>query len=153
VRALSFLRGLTPAGWGLLVAAVILAVVALGHGLGLRWDPFGLSERRLRAAETRAAAAASDAFARSLEAGGMAEQARRLEHHHQQAAAVGRATALAAAQARSAHDASIPLDPARADRLVRHDRELCRLVPAVCGSAAAEPAADGGDVLRAGPVA
>lgn len=146
----SFLRAPTPVGWGLLFAALVLAVVWLGHGLGLRWDPFGLAERRLRTAEAHAAAAASDALARGLEADGMAEQARRLEHHHQQAVAVERSTAVATAQARSAHDASIPLDPARADRLVRHDRELCRLAPVVCRSAPAEPAPAGGDALRAG---
>ena len=151
MRALSILRVLTPAGWGLLTLALVLAVVALGHGLGLRWDPFGLAGRRLRTAEAQAAAAVSDALARGLESEGRTEQAGRLEHHHQQALAVERATAVAAAQARSAHDASIPLDPARADRLVRHDGELCRLAPAVCRSAPAEPAAGGGDALRAGP--
>ena len=151
MRRLSFLRVLTPVGWGLLCVALALAVVWLGHGLGLRWDPFGLAGRRLRTAEAHAAAAASGALARGLEAEGMAEQARRLEHHHQQAVAVERATAVATAQARSAHDASIPLDPARADRLVRHDGELCRLAPAVCRSAPADPAAGGGDALRAGP--
>ena len=151
MRPLSVLRVLTPVGWSLLAAALLLAVVVLGHGLGLRWDPFGLAERRLRTAEAHAAAAASDALARGLETEGMAEQARRLEHHHQQAVAIERATAVARAQARSAHDASIPLDPARAGRLVRHDHELCRLAPAICGPAPAEPAAGGGDALRSGP--
>ena len=151
MRALSILRVLTPAGWGLLAVALVLVVALLGHGLGLRWDPFGLAERRLRTAEARAAAAASDAVARGLEAEGRADQARRLQHHHQQAVAVERATALATAQARSAHDASIPLDPARADRLVRHDRELCRHAPAVCGAAPAGPAAGGDEALPAGP--
>lgn len=151
MRAWSLLRVLTPAGWSLLVVALVVAVVVLGHGLGLRWDPFGLAGRRLRAAEAYAAAAVSDAVARGLESEGMAEQARRLEHHHQQALAVERATAVASAQARSAHDASIPLDTTRADRLVRHDRELCRLAPVVCGPATAGPAAGGDEALRPRP--
>ncbi|HZW16727.1 MAG TPA: hypothetical protein VFF66_10825 [Brevundimonas sp.] len=148
MRTLSPLRVLTPAGWGLLAVALVIVVAVLGHGLGLRWDPFGLTGRRLRAAEAQAAAAVSDAVARGLETEGMAEQARRLEHHHQQAVAIEQATAVAAAQAGSAHDASIPLDPARADRLLRHDRELCRLAPAVCGAAAIGPATGGDAALR-----
>ena len=151
MRAWSLLRVLTPAGWSLLAVALVAAVVVLGHGLGLRWDPFDLAGRRLRTAEAHAAAAVSDAVARGLESEGRTEQDRRLEHHHQQALAVERATAVAAAQARSAHDASIPLDTARADRLVRHDRELCRLAPAVCGPATADLATGGDDALHPGP--
>ena len=148
MRAWSLLRVLTPAGWSLLAVALVGAAVVLGHGLGLRWDPFDLAGRRLRTAEAHAAAAVSDAVARGLESEGRTEQAGRLEHHHQQALAVERATAVAAAQARSAHDASIPLDPARADRLVRHDRELCRITPDICAAAAPDAAAGGDPALR-----
>jgi hypothetical protein len=147
----NLLRFPTPAGWIVLAAA--LAVLATVGGLGLRWDPFDLSGRRLRAAETRAAIAVADAGARRLETEGMADQARRLEHLHQQTVAVARVTAAASAQARSAHDASTPLDPARADRLLLHDRELCRLSPAVCGPSPTDPAAGGGQTMLAGPAA
>ncbi|HYD28255.1 hypothetical protein [Brevundimonas sp.] len=158
MKSPSILRSLALVGWGpmgrvLCLVALAVAVVALAHGLGLRWDPFGLAERRLRAAEARAAASASDAFARRLEAEGLAGQARRLDQSHQQTVAVERVTAETTAQARSAHDASTPLDPARADRLLRHDRELCRLAPAVCPSAAPGSAAGGDPAVRAGPPA
>ena len=151
MKGLSILRILTPLGWSLSVAALIVVAAVLGHGLGLSWDPFGLGQRRLERAEARVATADSDALARGLETEGMAGQARRLDHLHQQAVAAERATALATAQARSAHDASIPLDTARADRLVRHDRELCRLAPPVCGPATADLATGGDDALRPGP--
>ncbi|MBX9460309.1 MAG: hypothetical protein KL785_03585 [Brevundimonas sp.] len=151
MRALSRLR--FPSGWIVPAVALAVLVIAVGHGLGVRWDPFDLSGRRARAAEARAAVAAADAGARRFESEGMAGQARRLEHLHQQAVTVARETAAAAAQARSASDASIPLDPARADRLLRHDRELCRLAPAACGPAEADPAAGGDPAVRAGPAA
>lgn len=149
----ALLRAPTPVGWIMLAGALAVLVIALGHGLGLRWDPFDLSGRRLRAAESRAAAAVADTGARRLEVEGMADQARRLEHSHQQSLAVARVTANAATQARSAPDESTPMDPARADRLLRHDRELCRLAPAVCSAAAADPPAGGDEGVRAGPIA
>lgn len=144
----AFLRTLTPIGWLALLAALGMAIAIVGHGVGLRWDPFGVAGRRLARAEATAAAARSEAMARSLETGGMADQGRRLEHLHQQTVAVERTTALAAAQARSAHDASTPLDPARADRLVRHDRELCRITPDICAPAAPDAAAGGDPALH-----
>lgn len=147
------LRVLTPAGWIVLAAALIILAVMAGHGLGLRWDPLDLSGRRIRAAEARAATAAAEVSARRHEKEGMAEQARRLEHLHQQAVGVAQATAATTAHARSAPDASTPLDPARADRLLRHDRELCRLAPAACGPSAPDPAAGGDQAVRPGPVA
>jgi hypothetical protein len=128
-----------------------VAALALGHGFGLRWDPFGLAERRLAAAQVRAAVAESDAAARGLEVEGAAEQAVRADRHHQQAVSVAVATDRADTEARTAHDASLPLDPARAARLREHDRRLCELAPAVCAAAPADPAAGGGDAVPAGP--
>ncbi|WP_298747806.1 hypothetical protein [uncultured Brevundimonas sp.] len=151
MRTPALLRILTPAGWTVLVLALVAVAGVAGRGLGLSWDPLDLSGRRLRAAEARASAAAAEAGARRLETEAMVDQARRLDHAHQQTVAVERVTAVAAAQARNAHDASHPLDPARADRLRRHDRELCRLSPAVCGPAKADPAAGGGQAVPAGP--
>lgn len=149
------MRALFPAAvrWSVLAVALVIAAVAVGRGLGLRWDPFDLSGRRLREAEARAGIATADAGARRLEIEGMAGQVRRTEHLHQQAVAVARVTAGATAQARSAPDASTPLDPARADRLLRHDRELCRLAPALCSAAKADPAAGGDQALHPGPTA
>jgi len=153
VRPLDLFRALTPLGWALAVAVALVAVLALGRGLGLRWDPFGLAGRRLAAAEARTATAEADAAARRLEVEGAADQARRLDIHHQQAVSVARATESAADQARSAHDASIPLDPARAARLREHDRRLCDLAPAVCAAAPADTARGRDDAVPAGPAA
>ncbi|MBU4136122.1 MAG: hypothetical protein KJ690_06875 [Alphaproteobacteria bacterium] len=144
-----WLRMHTPAGWALVAVVVLaLALAALG-GLGFRWDPLDLAERRRAGAEARAAAAVADAAGRRLEVNAAADQARRLEQFHQQEVAVARATARIATQARSAHDADLPLDPHRAARLAGHDRELCRLAPAVCGAATVEPAPGGDDAVRA----
>jgi len=153
VRAPLILRTLTPWGWAVVLAASVATAMFVLHGLGFRWDPLGLAERRLEAAEAEASAAVADASARRLEVGGAAEQARRLEKRHQQTVAVARATARAATQARSAHDADTPLDPDRVARLAGHDRELCRLAPAVCGAAAADPAGGVDPTLRAGATA
>jgi hypothetical protein len=142
------LRTLTPLGWAVLVsAALILALIAL-PGLGVRWDPLGLSERRLKSAEGAATIAAADAAARRLEVEAARDQALRLDKVHQHAVAVERATVFATTQARSAHDADYPLDPLRAARLADHDRELCHLAPAVCAAAASDPAPGGDDRLH-----
>jgi hypothetical protein len=135
------------------LAAVLAAVVIGLHRLGFRWDPLGLADRRLAAAEAAESAAVADAAARRLEIVGAADQVRRLEERHQQSVAVARETARATTQARSAHDAETPLDPDRVARLARHDRELCRLAPAVCGTAPAYAAGGGDQTLRTGATA
>lgn len=151
MRGLAVLRALGPPGWSVAVALALVAVMALGRGLGLRWDPFDLAGRRLAAAEARAVAAGADADARRLEVEGAAEQTRRLVLHHQQDVLVARATDHAVTHARTADDASNPLDPDRLARLRDHDRRLCQLAPAVCAAAPVD-AADGGDgALSAGP--
>ena len=146
-------RVLSPWSWGLGLAGVLGAGLIVADALGFRWDPLGLAERRLRAAETAASVAGVEVAARRLEVEAAAEQMRRLDELHHQTVAVGRATARVATQARSAHDAETPLDVGRMARLAAHDRELCRLAPAVCGAAAADPARSGDDALRAGEIA
>lgn len=134
-------------GW---TAAALVAVLALG-GLGLRWDPFGLHQRRLAAAEAGARAGEAQARARQAETLGAEAQMRRLNDFHQRAAAVERATAVVQQQARDSDDADQLLPSDRADRLRHHDRELCRLAPDLDGCAAPADAAAGGDpALRSG---
>lgn len=149
----SILRALAPARWLLLVIALAVALIGLGRGLGFSWDPFGLATRRLQAAERRSEAAVADAAARRFEVEGAAVLARRLERQHQQSVELARATAVIDTEARNADDAHIPLDPDRVARLRAHDRELCRLAPALCAPAAAGASGDGPDVLPAGSVA
>ncbi|WP_333611563.1 hypothetical protein [Brevundimonas bullata] len=131
------MRTLTPLGRLVLVGVAVLLLALAGRGLGLRWDPFNLQQRRLEVADARATYAESDAEARRLEAAGQGRQAARVEIHHRQTLAVQRATVAAVTQARSAEDANDPLDLVRADRLRAHDRELCRLAPDLDGCAAA----------------
>ena len=135
------MRTLTPLGWLALIGTAVLLLAIVGRGVGMRWDPFGLQQRRLEVAQARMTRAESDAEARRVEAAGQAEQTRRVEIHHRQTQAVERATVAAVTQARSAEYANELLDPVRADRLRAHDRELCRLAPDLGGCAAApEPA-------------
>ena len=135
--ARDLMRALTPLGWLALAGAAILLLAVAGRGLGLRWDPFDLRQRRLEVAEARETQAGRDAEARRLEAARQVQQAARVEIHHRQTLAVERVTVSAVTQARSAEDANEPLDPVRADRLRAHDGELCRLAPDLDGCAAA----------------
>jgi len=130
------MRTLTPLGWLVLIGAAFVLLTITGRGLGLRWDPFSLQQRRLEVAEARATQAESEAEARRVEAAGRAQQAALAEVHHRQTLAVERATVAAVTQARSAEDANELLDPVRADRLRAHDRELCRFAPDLDGCAA-----------------
>ena len=137
MRARDLMRTLTPLGWLALAGAMVVLSAVAGRGVGLRWDPFSLQQRRLEAALAQAARAESDADARRLEAEGRAGQTAQLESHHRQTLAVERATVAAVTQARSAEDANDLLDPVRADRLRALVRELCRLVVDLDGCAAA----------------
>lgn len=137
MRARDLMRTLTPLGWLVLVGVMVVLLTVAGRGVGLRWDPFDLQQRRLEAAQAQATRAESDAEARRLEVAGRDQQAAGLEIHHRQTLAVERATVAAVTQARSAEDANDSLDPVRAHRLRAHDRELCRLAPDLDGCAAA----------------
>lgn len=71
-------RTIRPAVWIAMTAlAAGLALMVL-NGAGFRWDPLGLTQRRLERAEAQA---------RRLEARGAEDQARRLEHLNQRDAA------------------------------------------------------------------
>lgn len=130
------LRALTPLGW-LLLGLVMTAVLG---SLGWRWDPFDLQTRGVERAETRAAVAQSDAAARSLEVEGEVALRGAAVARVETAAAAQAATTVSLNEARTADDASTPLDPGRVDRLRRHDDELCRLAPRLDGCAAAPDA-------------
>ncbi|WP_296168921.1 hypothetical protein [uncultured Brevundimonas sp.] len=140
MRPPAVLRVLSPWGWGVMLALVLVLIVVIGRGIGLRWDPFGLTERRLEDAQTRAETLDRDLAARRLEVEGEQTQALRVARHHQTLNAVAATTARTLERTEQADDAEILLEADRADRLRDHDRELCRLAPEVCRSATAGPA-------------
>jgi len=141
MSAPSLLRAVTPLGWVAAGVAALICLVVLLGGLGFRWDPLNLQQKRLAAALDRARTASAEAAAqdraRRLEAEGAADQALRVDHHQQKTTKAERATAAVLVQARSADDADQPLDPRRADRLRDHDGQLCRIAPDLDGCAAA----------------
>lgn len=138
-------RALTVTGRIVSGVLLLLALVLAGRGVGLRWDPLGLGARRLEAAQSRAAVAEADAAARRLEQVGEVGQRQALDRVYRQAVAVTRLTVPATLEARLEDDADLPLATGRARRLRTHDRELCRLAPAVCSGPAAADLAGGGD--------
>lgn len=132
----------TPWGWAIsavfLVAFLGLLVFSL-QGVGFRWDPFNLAERRVIRAEGQAARAIQDSSARRIETAGAQDTTRLVEAATAATAAVDQAAAHHTHQARSAPDANVPLDSARAGRISDGDRQLCALRPAVCAGRAAAP--------------
>lgn len=148
-------KGLRAGGWTAAVVAAVALTVALLGGLGFRWDPLNLEQRRRVRAEARASEAAASAKAegeaRRHEQAGTVAQLRRLEHFKQQEIEATRATAVAVSEAKRADDANTLLESRRADRLRAHDRELCRLAPDLAGCArASDPARDGEPPLLPG---
>lgn len=135
-----YLRVLTPLGWLVTMLLLVVVLIVVGRGLGLRWDPLQLQARRLEAAEQRLGRAEAAAGARAQEAAARGRQVESLDAFHQNNRAVTAATVAAEIRARNADDADTPLDADRAGRLRDHDRELCRLAPAVAGCAAAPDA-------------
>jgi hypothetical protein len=124
-----------------MVVVIIVLAIGIGRGLGLRWDPLDLAGRRMEAAEHRVETLDRDLAARRLEIEGAADQAQRVQAHHHTLNAVAATTARTLERTEQADDADIPLEDDRAARLRGHDDELCRLAPAVCAPAPAEPAA------------
>ncbi|WP_162997960.1 hypothetical protein [Brevundimonas lutea] len=122
-------------GRGLALLAVVVVTIALGRGLGLRWDPLGWEARREAAREQAIAHAQSDAQARGLEVQGERRQAeRRLDAQTRVRAA---ADAVGRFQAETKGQDDAPLDINRRDRLRDLDRELCGLAPELEGCAPA----------------
>lgn len=139
------LRALTLLGW---LAAALAVAGGLGlvlGGLGFRWDPLDLSRRRLESADRAIVQARAGAAARTAEAEGQAGQVVRLDDALETLRSLDRVTFQSARTARTADDAALPLSPDRADRLRRHDRELCRISPGLGGCATAPDPARAGE--------
>lgn len=147
-------RALIP-GW-LKVAATVVAAIAVVALVSHQWDRLTAwwpwsdesrlerAERKVEDLSDRLATSEANAAARAAEAEANADQVRRVETHHRQVIELRDLTDPVIHEARSAPDASTPLDPDRADRLREHDRRLCGLVPDVC------PGAGGGGAAPSG---
>lgn len=128
-----------PAVWRYLLILglaimLLVAVVSFWNGLAAH-IPF-TAQWRANRAEAQRDHAQSDAANRGLEVEGEREQAARVETFHTSEVIIRDLTSRAETEARSAHDADTPLDPARADRLRAHDRGLC-LQTGLCAPAPA----------------
>jgi zona occludens toxin (predicted ATPase) len=84
-------------------------------------------------AQAKADVAVDHADAATLKDAGAVQQAVKVDTFNRQAVAVHDATATLSKHAGAAPDANSPLDPARATRLLDHDRQLCLMDPAACG--------------------
>lgn len=142
-------RALIP-GWAKL-AAVALAFMVTVALAAHQWDrlwawlPWS-DERRLERAIDQRDRLAAEVAAQAAHIESLGEQTRRVETVHRQVIDLRDLTDPVIHEARSAPDASTPLDPDRADRLREHDRRLCELAPGACtGTAAGAAVAGGGD--------
>lgn len=119
------------------VAALVVLILVLSFWNGLAQHIPFTAQWRANRAETQRDTARADAENRSLEVEGEREQAARVETFHTSEVIIRDLTSRAETEARSAPDADMPLDPARADRLRAHDRGLCVNAPRSCPPAPA----------------
>lgn len=122
---------LLPAKIKASIIAVTLLIVALTGALG--WSYWKGHEAAAEAAKPRIEAAEDQAMVSDLTAQGALETTRQVEIVVRQAADAYRVSSDLAIEAAKSEDANAPLDPARAARLHRSDRELCSLRPTLVG--------------------
>jgi len=135
-------RDLTLAGKAVaaLIALILigLTLMAVSRWWDDLWDWLPWStEQRLDRAEARAAAAEADADARRIEVVWLEKQQADVARATRVIIQTRTVTERAVVQAEEAEDASIEIDPERADRLRGADRRLCELSPVNCGGGAA----------------
>lgn len=138
------LRDLTLAGKAMaaLVAVILigLTVMAVSRWWDDLWDGLPWStEQRLERAEARADTAQADADARRTEAVWLEKQQAEVAEATRVIIQTRTVTARAVVQAEEAPDATVEIEPGRAERLRGADRRLCELAPVQC---AASPAPD-----------
>ena len=133
----------SPVGIAVLVMTALLVLI-LGvkalNSVGVRFDPFELSAKRLAYAEQTRDLALQDAAARRIEAAGAHEALRHVEQVTLQIRAADQIAFHSATDAAEAPDANSPVDPQRLERLRLADERLCQLQPALCGQPTASTA-------------
>jgi len=125
----------SPTGWVILIlGGLVVALLA-----GLAWQT-----RRADTARDKVAGLEQTTATLEIERRGADDTAERLDTYHQIRRDADTGVRHVAIPARRALDATEPLDPARADRQLAHDRQLCRLRPGLGGCAATADDAAGG---------
>ena len=121
--------GKTAIKWLLIAVAFVVLLSAINYGLG--FVPF-TPQWRAKGLAVKADRLEGQVSTLEREAAGQAEIAVATEVHHTREIIIREGTAQAIAEARSAPDATTPLDPQRADRLRAADERLCLDAPALC---------------------
>jgi hypothetical protein len=123
--------------------ATVVCIIALIAVVSFLSDPFGFKARKIERLQREAETAQSDAYARTLESQGQAEQITRIESAGRLTIDLNAITAEAVSNARTAADANEPLEAGRVGRLRQLDDRLCQSRPAVCQSPPVDPAPAG----------
>lgn len=151
---ISDLRTFTPLHWALIAVAVVCVLMAAGsiaNGLGFRWDPLNLTEKRADRAVADAGRARVDASARRVETAGAQATTRKVERAASDRAAATEIVHRYALQLEAPSHDPIPIPDDGAD-LRDVLGELCQLRPAVCSDPGpGAPARDAGDRPRVLP--
>jgi len=133
-----------------LMVAAASAGVLVAAAAGLYWKGRleGAARERPKVEAARAQAAVA-----ALEIRGERESAQRVEVVVRQREAAVRSVTRITHEALTSEDAHAALDPARADRLRAHDRELCDAAPDLAGCTETGNAGGGASAVRAPPTA
>jgi hypothetical protein len=130
-------RDLTRLGKAAVVLA-LLVLALLAFSLATRWWddlwdwlPWS-TEQQLERTETRADTAEADANARRTEVVWLEKQQAEVAEAGRLIIQTRTVTERAVVQAEEAEDASVEIDPVRADRLRDADRRLCELAAVAC---------------------
>lgn len=136
VRDLTVIGKVVAGLIALAVAAVVLGLASAWWDDLWDWLPWS-SEKQLERAEARADYAEADADARRTEVVWLEKQQADVAEATRVIIETRTVTERAIVQAEAAPDASVEIDPGRADRLRGADRRLCELAPDLCPGATA----------------
>lgn len=125
-------------------SAAVIATAAVGLYWKGRFEGAARERPKVEAAQAQAALA-------GLEAQGERETAERVEAAVRQRETAVQSVIRITHEALKSEDALAPLDPARRDRLLAADEQLCEAAPALAGCAPAGDAGGGAAAVRVAP--